>query len=151
MKTFQDNQGQTWTLQLTLGKVRRLRESLGLDLLNPTHYLQVLNSLTDRLAFVFLLIQPEAEKLKIDADAFEDRLQGDEIAFNASKAFLEETESFFQKLGQKPMAALARKGIETMDVGLARLSDQMESGDFDSLLSSLTGQTEKTSTSSSSN
>ena len=46
----------TGILLPALGKVRQLREKLGLDLLDSQHHLQVLNSLTDRLAFAFLLV-----------------------------------------------------------------------------------------------
>ena len=67
MSTFKDNMHQDWTVSLTLGKVRTLREKLGLDLLNPSHYLQVLSSLTDRMAFVFLLCEDQAKEFEVDA------------------------------------------------------------------------------------
>jgi len=134
MKSFKDAEGQTWNLSLTLGKVRQLREKLGLDLLNPTHYLQVLNSLTDRLAFCFLLVEDQAKAIGVDADAFEERLYGPGVSTSASHAFLEETQNFFQKLGQTSMEALARKSIESMKSGQARIDEMISTGQFDSLL-----------------
>lgn len=134
MTSFLDNQGQKWTLKLTLGKTRRLAESLGLDLLVAADYMRVVSSLTDRLAFVFLLVQPQADELEINADEFEERLWGDEFAYEASKAFLEETAVFFQKLGQKGLAALATQAIEQMATGRAKLLEMMATGELDSVL-----------------
>jgi hypothetical protein len=112
MRSFKDNEGQQWNLSLTLGKVRQLRLALGFDLLNTQDFYQVATSLTERMTFVFLLVKEQADAIKVDADAFEERLYGEGIADAASLAFMEETELFFQKLGQQGMASLARKTIE---------------------------------------
>lgn len=143
MKTFKDNMGQMWNLQLTLARTRVLREKLGLDLLNPQHYLQVCSSLTDRMAFVFLLCEEEARSMDISAEGFEERLYGDGFADQASIAFLAETEFFFQRLGQDAMAKLARRSIETMKAGQARLSEMLTSGQFDSLLDDAESEIQK--------
>ena len=90
---------ETWTLGLTLGKVREFRTRLGLDLLNPQHHLQVLNSLTDRLAFVFLLCEEQAKQTEVSVDEFEERLIGDGFADAASDAFLAELAFFFPQPG----------------------------------------------------
>lgn len=134
MKSFKDNEGQVWTLTLTLSKVRAIREKLGLDILNPNHYLQILNSLTDRLAFCFLLVEDQAKAMGVSIDDFEERLYGENVATEASMAFLEETEVFTQKLGQRGLAKLAKKSIESMKAGQSRIDEMMESGQLDSLL-----------------
>lgn len=134
METFKDNQGKAWNIALTLGKVRTLREKLGLDLLEQTHHIQVLGSLTDRIAFVFLLVEDQATEEGVDADAFEERLYGGDYATQASLAFLDELESFFQKLGLTVQARLTRTSIESMKKGQARLADLLESGRVDSIL-----------------
>lgn len=142
MKTFTDNAGQKWVLSLNLGKVRKMRDSLGLDLLNPQHYLQVLGSQTDRLTFAFLMVEAEAKKLGIDADQFEERLYGEDFATNAGLAFLEETECFFTKLGQQAMASLANRSIETMQKNLQKQLELMESGKFNEALDEMEDELE---------
>jgi hypothetical protein len=134
MKTFTDNQGEIWNLTLSLAKIRKMRESLGLDILNPTHYLQIMSSLTDRLAFAYLLCEEQAKRIEVSIDQFEERLYGDGFANKASLAFLGETELFFQKLGQAAMASLAKRTIESMKAGQTRLDEMIASGQFDSLL-----------------
>ncbi|GAB5513516.1 hypothetical protein [Rhodopirellula baltica] len=133
MKTFSDSRGQIWNLSLTLGKVRKVRDALGLDLLNPNHYQQILSSLTDRLAYVFLLCEEQAKGLDIDADEFEKRIYGK--TSEASHALLGESAAFFRKLGpdQEPMALLAEKSVESMKAGSARLKEMKSTGQLDSL------------------
>lgn len=134
MKTFKDKEGQSWTLTLSLAKVRKIRESIGLDLLHPVHFQQILGSLTDRLTFAFLLCEPQAKGLDIDADEFEERLYGDGVATEASLAFLAEIEVFTLKLGQPGLAKMAKMAAESMKAGQAKVDEMLKSGQLDSLL-----------------
>ncbi|MCM2369643.1 hypothetical protein [Aporhodopirellula aestuarii] len=133
MKSFKDNQGQSWTLSLTLAKVRQCRTKLGLDLLNPQHYMQVLHSLTDRLTFCFLLCEEQAKDLKLSVDEFEERLYGEGISQGAGDAFLSECEHFFCRLGQTTQAELTRKSLESMIASRQNLSEMQKTGQLDSL------------------
>ncbi|MCC9645020.1 hypothetical protein LOC71_22310 [Rhodopirellula sp. JC740] len=133
MKTFSDNRGQIWNLSLTLGKVRKVRDVLGLDLLNLNHSQQLQASLTDRLAYVYLLCEEQAKGLDIDADEFEERLYGK--ASEASQALMGESVTFFRKLGPdlEPMAMMAERCMKSMKAGSARLKEMKSSGQLDSL------------------
>lgn len=133
---------QQWNLQLTLGRVRKIREKIGLDVLNPRHYMQILDSLTDRLTFVCLLCEDQAREYEIDADEFEERLMGDGFSDAASLSFLEETKDFFLRLGQHGMARLAERSIQAMKSGQERLSRLLQTGHFDSLLDQATTATD---------
>ena len=143
MRSFSDNMHQQWNLSLTLGKVRNLRDKLGLDLLNPQHHLQVLNSLTDRMAFVFLLCESQAKEYEVDVDEFEERLMGDGFADDASVAFLEELSDFFQRLGQVGLAKITQRSIKTMKAGKERMTQMIANGHFDSLLDTVEKEMEQ--------
>lgn len=119
-----------------------MRETLGLDLLNPQHHLQVLSSLTDRLSFVFLLVEDQAKELGLDVDQFEQRLYGKGVAARASIAFLTELESFFRRLDQIALARLTAKSIEVMKAGQKRADEMLSSGELDSLLEKATREME---------
>lgn len=134
MQTFKDNQQRKWTLDLTIAKVRRLREALGYDLMNPQHYVAVLQSLTDQLSFVFLLVENEAKEEGIDADAFERRLQGEGIATEASVAFLEECALFFRRFDQQGYARMAEQSIKMRRKAQKSFDDLVKSGRFDSAM-----------------
>jgi hypothetical protein len=135
VKSFKDNQGQQWNLALSLTKIRRMREKLGLELLNPEHFLKVCTSVTDQMAFCFLLVEDQAKSLGLnDPDQFEERLYGEGVSTAACFALLEETELFSQKLGQKALAALAKKMIEIMKAGNANLDHMLATGQLDLLM-----------------
>lgn len=143
MQSFKDAEGETWNIALTIGKVRQLREKLGLDLLDTQHHLQVMNSLTDRLAFVFLLVETQAKERGVDAEELELRFYGDGVAAAASIAFLKELENFFQRLGQTVQARLTDSSIKAMQKAQTRLDDLLRSGKVDSLLEQATEEMEK--------
>ena len=143
MQSFKDAEGETWNIALTIGKVRQLREKLGLDLLDTQHHLQVMNSLTDRLAFVFLLVEEQAKLREIDAEELELRFYGEGVASAASLSFLRELENFFQRLGQTVQARLTESSIEAMGKAQQRLDDLLKSGKVDSLLEQATTEMEE--------
>ena len=143
MQSFKDAEGQAWNIALTIGKVRQLREKLGLDLLDTQHHLQVMNSLTDRLSFVFLLVEEQAKERGMDAEELELRFYGDGVAANASISFLQELESFFQRLGQTVQARLTESSIQAMKKAQTRLDDLLRSGKVDSLLEQATKEMEE--------
>lgn len=143
MQSFKDAEGETWNIALTIGKVRQLREKLGLDLLDTQHHLQVMNSLTDRLAFVFLLVEEQAKSREVNAEELELRFYGEGVASAASLSFLRELENFFQRLGQTVQARLTESSIEAMGKAQQRLDDLLKSGKVDSLLEQATKEMEE--------
>ncbi|TWT56503.1 hypothetical protein [Allorhodopirellula solitaria] len=143
MQTFKDNQGQTWTIALTLGKVRKIREKLGLDLLKPLHHAQILDSLTDQLAFVFLLCEEQAKEHSISIDDFEDRLAGDSVAQDASIAFLEECAFFFHRYGRIEEYQTTRRVIRLTTDLRARQVELATNGRLDSLMDAMETQWRK--------
>ena len=135
MKEFKDNTGEAWSLRLNLGTVYKLHEKLGLDLCVHSHLLRVISSLTDRMAFVFCLCESQAKDRGVDADEFEDRIQG--CLHTASVAFCEEVADFFRRSAEPELIALQRlvvKHVECMKNGRKSISELIESGLYDSQL-----------------
>lgn len=130
MQTFKDSEGAVWSLSLTIGKIRQMKEILNLDLLNHNHFLKMLESLTDRLSFVYLLCKSQADERKLNIDEFEERLYGENVSYDASDAFLKECESFFQKLGTRGQQALAEMALKSMAAGRANTAQLIDSGQF---------------------
>lgn len=133
MKTFRDNQDHVWTLALTLTKVRRLAETIGVDLLNPDHFMRFMQSLTDQLTIIWLLVERQAKDEEIsDPDEFELRMYGDDIASKAQQALMLECSDFFQKLGRLIQAKQARRMAEAIEAELAWMQTAT-TGEIDSL------------------
>ncbi|QDT07794.1 hypothetical protein K227x_62220 [Rubripirellula lacrimiformis] len=143
MKTFKDNQGHEWNLALSLASVRKHRQTLGLDLFNHEHHRQVMESLVDRLAFCFLLVEEQAKAIEVSVDQFEERLYGDGFSTEAGVAFLEELADFYQKLGQKAFAMLTTIAIKAIRAGETRMQDLESSGQITSLISQAEDEVER--------
>ena len=142
MKKFKDNLGQEWVLSLNLGKVRKFRDRIGLDLLHPQHHLQVLQSKTDRLTFVFMLCEEQSKKYEVNVDEFEERLYGEGFADAASDAFLEDLADFYQRLGEDGLAGMTVRSLATMRKARKRLVKMMKTGEFTSVLDRAESQME---------
>lgn len=140
MATFKDNQNQPWNVKATLWKVRKVAEVLGLELFNPVHYQNLKLSLTDRMAYLFLLCEDQAKELQIDADEFEERLYGANISDNASAALFEEFESFARRLGQTALAKEIQADRRVMAGALELAKELVDSGKLDSVLEEQTAQ-----------
>ena len=117
----------------------QLADALGLDLTIPRHRLQVQQSLKDRLAMVFLLCEPKAAELKVDADEFEERLQsknskGEIVVDAASDCFLEELIDFFRRFGQEAEAILVEKQLQSQIEVRKTYDEMIESGRFSSAM-----------------
>ena len=127
MKTFQDSAGRTWTLSMTVDSVKRVRDLMQINLIEPEAGdppLLTRLGMDDLLMLdvIYYLIRPQAEQLNISDSDFAKALGGDAV-LSAINAFYEEMVDFFQKRGrtdkakavstQHRMIALAIQRIDT--------------------------------------
>ena len=97
MKTFRDNAGREWAIEVTVAAVKRVRSLIQVDLLEAAD-----GKLLEKLAsdpvllcdVVFCLVQPEAKAKGISDEDFGRGLAGEAIE-RATSAFLEELVDFF--------------------------------------------------------
>jgi len=120
MQVFTDNSGRNWSLSLTIGSAMRVRETLGVDLLQPEQgdppLLTKLGTDEILLAQVIAtLLESQFELHKIDADQIYQCFDGPTFA-RAHEAFYKELIDFFQNRGREDRAKAVRK---QMDVVLA--------------------------------
>ena len=99
MKTFTDNTGRTWTVQVNVTAIRRVRGLVGIDLYQVVDDgLQALGKLVSdpvRLADVlYCLVKDEADARQVSDEDFGRALAGDAITA-AAEAFVEELIDFF--------------------------------------------------------
>lgn len=106
MKYFDDNAGDRWTIELTVGRLLKIKSSVGLDLLDkPGGLPQDFAKWVDVL-WVTLEKQVEARQLK--PEDFAERLFGDVLA-KAIDLFVQELADFF--LALQPSTSEAIRGI----------------------------------------
>ena len=120
MKTFSDNAGRTWTIDLTIGAAKRVRDLLRIDLLaplvvkrrkRPDGSVRKTLPLVTRLQLdvvalidvIYVLIKPQADAQGVTDEQFGQALGG-EAACAAHEAFMGEWRGFFHQLRREAEA-----------------------------------------------
>ena len=122
MRTFKDGKGRTWEIALNVWQMKRLRDTLGIDLVNvigtgPDGSVKV--DLIDRIAndpvllvdILWVLCEGGAKSAGVTDEDFGSSLAGDSIE-DATRAFLDELVDFFpgaRRLFLKKAVGLARR------------------------------------------
>lgn len=143
-QSFKDTDGRTWSIVLTLGAVERLKHSeLGLDLLRmdvpiavagkaeklpPALLLEI--DLPIVANVVWLLIEPEANRLGVSQQAFLESVDGD-VFFAAKEALGRALTDFSQKLRRPEQVEMLSKSREAVDKMLAKAAKQTANLDIE--------------------
>lgn len=129
MRSWTDNQGRSWHVEINVEVLRRVRGLTGLNLMEL-----VSGDLADRLAadpvllgdLVYAVCQPQAEAAGIDSAEFGRGLAGDAVDA-ASKALLEAVVDFFpsrrRRVLQQALEKLDDVEQELIELAERRLSD----------------------------
>lgn len=144
MKQFKDAQGDTWTIAINGGTIKRALDLLKVDLGDPlsndpaSTAPPVLTRFDTEIAFkvdlIYVACLPEAQERGLTDDQFAERLEGDAL-YEASEGFLEALADFFQSLHRTHVVraidkqrAVVRRAIELADEALQspELDQQIE-------------------------
>lgn len=133
MKSFEDRNGQTWNLEITVGSLKRVRDLAGVNLadLGEGEVLERLGRDPVLLGDVlFALCKLQADERGVGDEQFGAALAGDAVE-QATTALLEELADFFpsrrRTLLRKALAKMKRIEDLAIDAAEARLdADEME-------------------------
>lgn len=152
MKSFADNAGRTWMLQVNVGTIRRVRALCDLDLANiiqlepgKTPKVDLLEQLAgDPVLLVdvlYAVCKEEADHKKISDEEFGRAMAGDAIE-HATAALLDEIIDFFpeakRQVFSKILSATRRFQNKTKQALTAMLSDPALDNQIDDALERLT-------------
>lgn len=98
MRTFKDNQGHEWTVEITVAAIKRVRGLAGVDLMEV---LEGSNGLIEKLVrdpvllcdVIYAACKPQADERQVSDEAFGASMAGDAIE-HATAALLEELVDF---------------------------------------------------------
>ena len=139
MRSFKDNQGRSWTIQVTVDTVKRVRGLVSVDLLEIVE-----GTLIDRLMrdpillcdVVYAVCKPEAESRSVTDEEFGRAMAGDAIE-KATHALLESIVDFFQNARDRENL---RRVLEAVRSAMNRTRDLIEqrvsTGELDRIVES---------------
>ena len=144
MHIFKDNQGRSWNFALNVWEMKRIRASLGVDLVNAVALGKdgnVQADLVDRIAndpcllvdILWVVCEEQAKEDGVSDADFGSSLAGDAVE-EATRAFLDELVDFFpgaRRLFLRKAVELARRYAAQTD---AALKAALESPEFEAWL-----------------
>jgi hypothetical protein len=142
MKTFNDSAGRTWTVDINVDTIKRVRDLTKTDDERGVNLLEVVEGkLIDRLEadpillvdVLYIVCKPEADKQNVSDEDFGRAMRGDAIA-NGTKALLEDLADFFPE-GKRQMIRKVLAKMETLRArAMAAVGARIDSQELDQLL-----------------
>ena len=134
MREFIDSTGRKWVISITIDAVKRCRDLLEINLLEPEKGDPPLLTRigTDEILFcdlLYCLCKPQLDKAGISDQQFGEVLGGDAI-LSASNAFYEELIDFFRKRGRTDRAKAAAKQQEMISLAVEKIGQTIEKLDL---------------------
>jgi len=144
MKTFVDTAGRSWSIQLTIDSVKRVRGLLGVNLLDlvsgePPLLTRFGTDIVLLCDVIFVLVKPQADAAEITDEQFGIALGGEAI-LGAQSAFYDELISFFQGLGRKDVIRAIAAQRNLIDKAVTRIALQLDQLDLDQMLEETIGK-----------
>ena len=129
MKTFTDNAGRTWTLSLTIDSAKRVRDLLGINLLEPEAGDPPLITRlgTDEFLLcdvLYCLIKPQAASLNISSEQFGQSIGGD-VILAAQTCLYDELIDFFLKRGRTDRAKAAQTQQKMINLAIQQVTQKL--------------------------
>lgn len=134
MKTFKDNAGREWTVEITVSTIKRVRSLLEVDLLEIADSDLVKRLVSDPILLcdvIYVVCKPQADEQDVTDEQFGEAMAGDAID-DATTVLLEELVDFSPS--PKDRANLARALSATkrvMDRARDLVEQRLESGEIE--------------------
>lgn len=104
MASFIDTAGREWSLTLTVGKLRKLRE-VGVNLLSPNIQEQISNDMLLLVDIITALCRPQIEERGLSEELFLNSINGD-VLMAAAAALMEAMADFFPSKREEMQKAI---------------------------------------------
>lgn len=115
MKTvYQDNKGRSWNLAISVATIKRVKATLGVDLLESLGGKLLHDLVADPIMLcdvIYVIAQPQAEAAGVTDEQFGEALAGDAID-RAAAAFLEGLAGFFARPDQRKVIRTVAEKID---------------------------------------
>ena len=135
MHTFTDTRDRHWEISLTLGAAKRVRDLLGINLLEPeAGDPPLLTRLgTDPILLldvIFCIVKPQADQRNVTDLDFGESLGGD-VVLAAQKALYEELIDFFRRSGRADRAQALATQQRVIELAVRRTLTEIETLDLE--------------------
>jgi hypothetical protein len=136
MKTFCDNAGRTWTVQINIGTMKRVRDLAKVNLLEVVEGKLLEKLISDPVLLcdvIYCVCKPEADSKNISDEDFGRAMAGDAID-HATTALLEELVDFFPQGKRRVLGKALAKLRKLEAAALTAVETRLESPELEQRL-----------------
>jgi hypothetical protein len=141
MRSFKDNKNHTWTINITVAAIKRVRALCDIDLYSLVEIGEDGKSNTALLEHlsrdpvllidaIYAVCKPEADALGISDEEFGEAMAGDAID-EAAAAFLDELVDFFPGMKRRALKKILEASHRFEEAAKQRLTTILDNGQFD--------------------
>jgi hypothetical protein len=135
MRIFKDNAGREWTIALSIGDIKRVKDLLGVNLFEPESgepplLTRIGTDIILLCDIVYCLIKVQADKLGITDEEF-GRALGGEAILAAQKAFYEELIDFFRQSGRTDRSKITQIQQKLIEQVMTRINLELDKFDLE--------------------
>ena len=138
MKTFPDNNGRTWTIDIDVSAIRRVRSLTSVDLMSLADgtLLQRLEDPVTLVDVLFAVVKAQADSANVSDEDFGRAMRGDAISL-ATDALLTEIVDFFPSARRETFRRLLAKGQQVTEAAQRLIETKLEAIDPELLVQTL--------------
>lgn len=147
MKTFNDNAARSWTVQVNLDAIKRVRDLAQVNLLEVVEGKLLERLISDPILLcdvIYCLCKPEADSKSVSDVDFGRAMGGDSID-GATTALLEELVDFFPQAKRRVLAKALAKLQKLQTAALAAVETRLDSPELDRQMAARLAQLENSS------
>jgi hypothetical protein len=147
MKTFNDNAARSWTVQVNVDAIKRVRDLAEVNLLEVVEGKLLERLISDPVLLcdvIYCLCKPEADAKSISDVEFGRAMAGDAID-GATTALLEELVDFFPQAKRRVLAKALAKLQKLQTAALAAVETRLDSPELDRQLAQQLAQLQSSS------
>jgi hypothetical protein len=135
VKTFKDKDDRDWQIELTIGAARRVKDLLGINLLeldkgDPPLLTQLGTDEMLLVDVIYCLIKPQADAAEVTDEMFGCSLDG-EAVWAACNAFYAELIDFFRLRGRTDKAEAVKKQMTIIKLSVQKAETLIQSVDLE--------------------
>lgn len=147
MKTFNDNAARSWTVQVNVDAIKRVRDLAQVNLLEVVEGKLLERLISDPILLcdvIYCLCKPEADSKSVSDVDFGRAMGGDAID-GATTALLEELVDFFPQAKRRVLAKALAKLQKLQTAALAAVETRLDSPELDRQMAARLAQLENSS------
>lgn len=136
MKTFVDNNGKTWTININVATIKRVKDLLGVNLMEAITGDLITKLEDDVILFVdvlYCVCKQEADANNISDEMFGASLAGDSLE-QATEAFLTDLIDFFPAAKRQIFRKAFQKQKEAETMAVQKMDKKLEALDLEKII-----------------